>query len=103
MHEIALPESEWWNELSENEEISKEATELLDGIINHFKNHTPGLTATPELIELAKKSFPDGVTLGGKNYEIVVYEPTDQNKIGRSFFTLIQKFPGGKLKHLSEC
>ncbi len=55
MHEIALPESEWWNELSENEEISKEATELLDGIINHFKNHTPGLTATPELIELAKK------------------------------------------------
>jgi hypothetical protein len=102
MNEIKLPEANWQSDIEDKKELPKEAQVLLDSILVRYNNHTPGVTATPELIELAKKYFSQGVSMGSQKFDITVYEPEEKSMVGRAFFALVPKWQGGKLKYLSE-
>ena len=103
MPEILLPQAGWIHELDEHKEILKEARNLLDRIIIHYNNDEPGITATPELIEMAQKHLSDGVSIGGKKFEIKVFIPDENNSTDRTFFLLEKRYAGGTVKSLSEC
>lgn len=100
MHEIELPEVSWQSDIEDKKELSTEAKDLLDHILVRHNNHIPGVSATPELIEIAKKYFSQGVRMGTENFDIVVYGPEEENKVNGSFFGLVPKQRGRRLKYL---
>ncbi|MFA5830428.1 MAG: hypothetical protein WC878_01220 [Candidatus Paceibacterota bacterium] len=107
MTEVILPEVQWGSDLEEHKEVPKEARVLIERIVNGHNNNTEvTVTATPELIRLAKEYLSDGISVGSKKFNIMVCEKEDskkeENAVENNFFVLVPKWKGRNLKMLSE-
>ncbi|MCK9352452.1 MAG: hypothetical protein WCT49_05260 [Candidatus Paceibacterota bacterium] len=88
------------SEIHEMKDVPPEAQEILDRILVHDHNHTPGVTATPEDIAIVKEAFSEGIRIEGKLYEIKVFQPNDEH--GRPYFILREKHLDGVERSLDE-
>ena len=100
---IMLPKCGWRNELMRERLLSVPARNLLDEILVHEENHTPGVIVTKEALLIATKELSQGINMGGRLFVIKVFVPTLSEHISsRTVFVLQQKHLGGEIKDLSE-
>jgi hypothetical protein len=107
---IVLSSSDYWmeiEELTKTGKIPRELGGLLKGVINSHMNETIPCTATPRLIKMMKRHLMGGVRLiysdRDRFYNVMVFVPNaESSEVCRSFFLLVPKYNGGRLKYLDE-
>ncbi len=82
-------------------QLPLEVVHLVQNLILQMIKNLISDTATSRDVALAKEYLSDGIQLGDRLYDVCVYVPNDK-KHGRSFFTLVRRWPNGELKRLEE-
>lgn len=101
---IKLSKDNWWEELGTlqtAEKIPAELTGMLRSLISAMQTSSIPPRATESLIGLAKKHLSDGIGIGEKYHDVMVYIPNNPDT-HCPFFMLIPKYPHGILVRISE-
>lgn len=107
---IELSSSDYWmeiEELTKTGKIPQELGGILKSVVNSHMNKTISCTANRRLIDLAKKYLTAGIKLRHSDrdrfYNMMVFVPNiESSEVRRSFFLLVPKYNGGRLKYLDE-
>lgn len=107
---LRLTTLNYWQELEGLRTTLPMPTTLVDCLKELVSSHvhaTIGPEATSRLIEQAKHYLNDGILLsdaiGDWLYDVMVFVPNvGEVTATRSFFRLIRKWPGGRLKYLGD-
>jgi hypothetical protein len=99
---IILSKTNWWNDI-EKTDLPDDLVWILRAAIMCLLHHQRPARATPHIIALAKKHLSGGISLGTDEYDLMLYDPDSIKADSRKFFVLVRKWPGCKLKYLSDC
>ena len=112
---IELSSSNYWMEIEEftkTGKIPQELGDILKAVVNSHIKETIPCIASRRLIDLAKKYLMDGIKVKYSDmdrfynirfYNMMVFVPNiEEGEVLRSFFLLVPKYNGGKLKYLDE-
>lgn len=97
---IVLSKNNWRYDLGETGLPNELVCFLRDTILNHL-HHTIQPTVTQNIIGLAKEHLSGGIRIGDDSYDIMLHDSVKEGY--RKFFVLVAKWPGCKLKYLSDC
>lgn len=94
-------------QLTKTGKIPQELGGLLKAVVNSHLNEAISCVATHYHIGLAKKYLTEGIKLRysdrDRAYNMMVFIPnSESSEVCRSFFLLVPKYNGGKLKYLDE-
>ncbi len=104
MASLTLTREGWWGELETahlETNIPHELALLLRGLIGSLFSESIRPLTNDHHIELLKEHVPNGIQIGDRIYEVMVFTPFD-SKRNRRFATLVEGYPSGRLIPLKD-